>query len=152
MDALLKKKLIDYGFFMGLVLIFSAILVPMFYFSQNSKERCFTQAIQTLLDEKFSDSEEKVLVNGALKINSSFSANAYVFALTKKEHYAVILRTETLYGPKPAVFLYNEENVEFLGFALPQGKVTPALSNIENDINVIYWKSKIPSLMRKVEF
>ena len=70
-----------------------------------------------MLEEKQPD---KWKVTKPVQILSPFSTSAALYELQDKnsaeKEYAVIIRTTTLFGPYPAVFLYKKNSgAEFLG-------------------------------------
>ena len=60
----------------------------------------------------------------------------------------MILRTQTLYGPLPGVFLIDsEENVEFVGFASLHGRIAEQIKNNAKSERIHFWKEKIPYIL-----
>lgn len=144
MNQIIKHRLIVYGIFIGIITAFISLLIPLSLFSQKSKIKVFEKNVQTVLDNTVNSDKETLKVVSNVKVSSSYSISGAVFSLNKKDNYAFLVRIETLFGPKCAVFMKDEnDNVDFLGYAINQGKVEASLSLNENDINIIYWKRKI---------
>lgn len=147
MNQIIKHRLIVYGIFIGIIVAFISLLVPLSLGSQKSRIRVFEKNVQSVLDSRVDENNKSLKIVSNIKIFSSFSTRGVAFSLDKKDNYAFLVRIETLFGPKCAVFLKDENNnVDFLGYAISQGKVEPALSSYDNDINILHWKRKIQTI------
>ena len=66
------------------------------------------------------------------------------------KNYAVLIRINTLYGPLPAVFVYNKnKGTEFIGFQGLHGRVKNIILSNYSSIRLKYWINKIPEIVSK---
>ena len=62
---------------------------------------------------------------------------------------AIIIRIQTLYGPLPAVYIMDsEKNVEFVGYSTTTGRIAKQLNENRLNKSIIYWKKKIPQIIK----
>ena len=55
---------------------------------------------------------------------------------------------QTLYGPVPAVFLYNKDGgAKLIGFAAISGRVKRLLQDDSSNPRISYWEAKIPEII-----
>lgn len=155
MDARVKKFLVNYGFFLALIFTMALVVTPLIILNRSFVIHSYSLNIQKTLDEKFPD---EYRVGNNIKINSPFSVNGAVFELNNAKNrklektYVIIIRINTIYGPKPAIFIHKDgQDSTFVGYGLDQGKVSSSISSTDNDINIIYWKSKIPEIIKKLD-
>ena len=68
---------------------------------------------------------------------------------TGDTYKAVIIKVQTFYGPVPAVFTINKENVvNFVGYSSIHGRIREQLMSNKTNKKINYWKSKIPSIIQ----
>ncbi len=144
-----KEFLKDYAIFIGILVVFFAILFGMTKLSSNKWTEGLKNSIQSVLDEK---QPQTWNVGDSLKIKSAFSTSAGVYELSNKNdaerYYAVTLRVTTFFGPMPAVFVYNKnKGCEFKGYYAIKGRVKKILENTPNDSRIAYWSEKVHKIV-----
>lgn len=151
LDESKKKMLRTYGIIFLLLSAFTGILIPFIILNRKTWNDGLAKQVQTVINDSRPAS---YTVDTPVKINSLFSTSGAAYSLKavkdgiKTPAYGIILRIPTLYGPQPGVFLYTEnEETVFLGFAIPEGKVTENLSHFSTDARINYWCKKIPSII-----
>src|SRR5574344_513710 len=151
LDDSAKKMIRNYGIILLLLSAFTGILIPFILLNKKVWNEELAKQVQTIIDKSKPSS---YTVDKPLQIDSLFSTSAAAYSLkaakngVKTPAYGIILRIPTLYGPQPGVFLYTEnEETVFLGFSIPEGKVTENLSQYSTDARINYWCKKIPSII-----
>ena len=139
----LKESFRIYGIFIGILVVFFGILIGMIFLSRTSWKNGIKSEVQVVLNE--------ANPNQWIVGNSTSSA---VYELHNKEkadrYYAVIIRTTSLYGFVPAVFVYNKSSgVEFIGFAGVHGRIKKLMEYKSNTKRINYWSSRIPQIVEK---
>ncbi len=150
-----KNKIIEklkiYGIFLGIIVFLFLISVLMIFASRSSWQKGLKNEVQTVLREK---SLTQYTVSDFIKIDSSISYSAAVFHLKSStgsdKNYAVIVRINSLYGPLPAVFLYNKNRgTEFVGLASVHGRIQKIFEESQSSIRLEYWNKKVPQIIQK---
>jgi hypothetical protein len=149
-----KKLLRDYGFLVGFLIIISGILVPFILLNRSSWNSGLAERVEFVLDEKMPHTYR---VGTPVRLQSALSASAAAYTLIdiqdtgRTESYGIIVRIPTFYGPQPAVFVCNHTgSVHFIGYAVPQGKITNTLSGYtDSDPRITYWKLQIAQMLAK---
>ena len=82
------------------------------------------------------------------------SVSAAVYELkktvtTSEKDFAVIIRIPTIVGPEPAVFICNSKTVNFVGYAINNGKARNILSENNSFNNISYWVKNIYNILEK---
>lgn len=153
MDKEYQKKFWRiFGCFIGILVFFSAILAGMIKLSEKKWNSGLKESVQSVLDEKNPD---LWIVGNSVPLNSPFSTSAGLFELRNKEsaekYHAVIIRTATLYGHMPAVFICGGKGTEFAGYAAVHGRVKNLLEENYADSSVSYWLERIPNILNAAE-
>jgi hypothetical protein len=107
----------NYGSFLGILVVFLALLCLFITLSRPAWSRGLQAQIQTTLDRSYPGGYQ---VGDPVALNSSFFSTSAVFEVTGPDfQYGIILRTPTLFGPLPGVFLADAGgNIRFAGFTL----------------------------------
>ncbi len=142
-----------FGIFLGILIIFFAILFAMIKVSEKSWTEGLKNSVQNVLEQK---SSGEWIVGNAIPLNSTFSTSASLYELRNKEktdkYYAIIIRITTLYGHMPAVFIYNKTTgAEFIGYSAVQGRIKKLLEENYADSSVNYWLERIPLIIENAE-
>ena len=148
-----KEFFARYGIFVGIIIVLFGLLIYPIKVSQKSWINNLRSNIEFVLDER---EPNGWIVESPVPIKNSFCLSAACYNArnrTSGELYkAVILRTQTLYGPLPGVFLVDsEENVEFVGFASLHGRIAEQIKNFnksDKSERISFWKEKIPYILK----
>lgn len=138
-----------FGIFTGFCFLVVLLMMPATYLNESVWQRKLRQNVYDVLEENL---PEHWSIGDYVPLNTSFSQSAACFEIisqNKEINYAVIIRIQTLYGPFPAVFTYNNaEGAKFIGFSSLHGRVSNVLNN-SADSRVLYWQNKIPDILKK---
>lgn len=134
--------------FAGILTFFFLIDFGCIRLAEKKWTKGLQQAVETMLEEKQPD---KWKVTKPVRILSPFSTSAALYELQDKnsaeKEYAVIIRTTTLFGPYPAVFLYKKNSgAEFLGYTCVSGRVKRILEENTTNPLLAYWTQKIEKI------
>lgn len=145
-EAYNKTKVMKFGIFTLIFVILFAVLLLFTLLSRNSWNEGMKDQINSVLLEK-----ELPYKTGELDhLQSSISLNcvSYTDAGLPDVHI-VLVRTPTLYGPFPALYVYDEKsgNVEFIDLLLIGGKSKDAVVSSAKNMQVQYWKNRIPLII-----
>ncbi|MBR1404481.1 MAG: hypothetical protein IJ558_09910 [Treponema sp.] len=150
-----KKYLIIFATFFGIIFGITAILVTMTLVSRNSWKTALAQEMQVVLDDY---SHGSFSVGKYLELNANISTSSAVYSLLKKDgnqtekYYGVIVRVPSILGPVPAVFIYNEKKgVTFAGYASDLGKAGTTIQLSLSSGVMNYWEHMIPKILDKTE-
>ena len=140
-----------FGIFIAVITFFFLVIVSLVMISRNPYEKKLANEIQVVLDEY---NPNKWTVGEKIDLKSSFSYSGAMYHLVSKngsdKNYAVLIRINTLYGPLPAVFVYNKnKGTEFIGFQGLHGRVKNILLSNYSSIRLKYWINKIPEIVSK---
>ena len=150
------KNSMDAKEFWRLFGLFSAVIVVLFFLnfgfiklSKSFWEKGLKESVQTVLNEKYPD---KWNVGDYKTIDNPFYASAASYMIVSRENgrkgYAVIIRTPTLYGPYPAVFIKQKDSdFEFVGYSGIKGRVKLLMEERKSDIFISYWISRLPKIL-----
>ena len=146
-----KDKLIKFGIFTGILIVLLGLLIAFTLLSRNS----WKKGLKTQVSQVLNEYEVKYVVGDFVELNSSFNVSCAVFSisptgkLNEGTEYAVILRTQTLYGPLPGVYIYNiaTKNAHFYGFATLHGKALNHIVDNSRNSQISYWERKIPDIV-----
>ena len=148
-----KKNLIIFAIFFGIVFGITVLLVTMTLASRSSWKNGLAEDVQLVLNDY---PENAYTVGKYLPLNSTFSTSAAVYSLLKKDdarnesHYGVIVRIPSILGPLPAVFIYSERSgVHFAGYAVDAGKASQTVTLELSSTVMKYWESMIPKIVAK---
>lgn len=139
----------QFAIFFGII---TALVLLDFLFIKLSAKKwneTLSVSVQNVLDEKFPD-EWKVSKN--VKCNSPFATSSAIFEISgknsAKKSYAIIIRTQTIFGTYPSVFICSkDEDIKFVGYTSVQGRVKNVL---ENDFNprTLYWQKRAETVVK----
>lgn len=148
-----KKFFTNYAFFLLIILFVFGILIYPVIASRKSWSKNLGNSVQRVLDEFEKD---RYKVTGYLDIEkpitTSCSAYTIIDNTDNKELKAIIIRVTTLYGPLPAVYIYDpaatssSAKVIFAGYSTLHGRVRNQLMNDYPDKRREYWQKKIPEI------
>lgn len=140
-----------YGIFVAFLAIIFGIVIYTVKLSQNSWNKNLRTSVIKVLNEKKPDNWT---IEGNVEIKNPFTLNAACYDVKSAEngelYKAFIIRTQTLYGPLPAVFLLDNNNkVEFVGYSSLHGVVETQLMANKNSKRIEYWIHKIPDIVEQ---
>ena len=153
-DDKTKKIIRNFSILFGIILGMAIILVTTNFLSRSSWKTGLAIEMQTVLD---SYDAQKFTVGENLHIKSSVSTSVAVYALQKKgaksaeKYYGIIARMPSLLGPLPAVFIYDEKQVIFAGYAIDNGKAAETVGMKASNNVLKYWETMIPKIVAKTE-
>lgn len=152
-----KKEILEclktYGIFIGLITFLFLVIVGMSILSQKSLENGLRKNISVVLEEKFPSQYE---VKEFKKINSTISYSSAVYHLKSvkgsDKNYAVVVRTNTFFGPVSSLFLYNlNSGSSYVGVLGVNGRVKKILESSKASVKLNYWNNRIPEIIEKAE-
>lgn len=143
----------EFGIFMGIISFFFLSLFGMKFLTQKSWDEGLRNSIETILEEKTS---ENWVLGKKIYLNSPLESSAALYELRHKDsvekNYAIIIRSATMYGHIPAVYIYNRnEGVRFIGYSSVKGKIRRLLDQNKTDSSVTQWVRRIPDIIRIAE-
>ncbi|MCR4580438.1 MAG: hypothetical protein K5681_08830 [Treponema sp.] len=146
-----KKFFINYGIFVGILAVLLGILIYTSKITQKSWSKNLKKNIETVLEE--AEPSSWVITNN-IKIKNAFTLNAACYDARNKKngkvYKAIIINTQTLYGPIPAVFTVdNNGEVKFIGYSSVHGRVKTQLLNDSSNKRIKYWIKKIPYIIEQ---
>lgn len=145
-----KTFFIKYAYFLGVLVVVFGILI----YSVVLSRRSWVNNLRTSVEKVLNENEPDMWAVGKVRnIENPFSLNCVCYESRYKktgENFTVVLiRVSTLYGPLPAVFLYDDnENVSFVGYSSLHGRISNQIKNHPSDKRINYWKKKIPEIIR----
>lgn len=144
-----KEFLRVYGIFLGILILMVGIIIGAVKLSERRFENRLRTAVTKVISE---NTESKPEIGKFIKIKSPFSLSAALYEIngtrSGAKNYAIILRVQTLYGPIPAVFVYNKDTgADFIGFAAVSGRINRLLQDDSSNPRLGYWKLKIPEII-----
>ena len=145
MDDTSKKLLREYGIFAGLLIVMISILGLSVVLSRRNWEEGLKKDITQVI-EKEAPGQWTVGEFMKIKAPAAMSAACFRGRNTKSgaRVYLIIARIETLYGPFPAVFAYDEKNgAKLIGIAGLEGRIRRQIGDGTNDSKVQYWMAKM---------
>ncbi len=146
-----KKFFINYAIFLGIIAVLMGILIYTTKVSQKCWSKNLKKNLEIVLEE--SDPSTWVITNN-VKIKNAFTLNAACYEARNKKsgqvYKAIIINTQTIYGPIPAVFTMDKNNtVDFIGYSSIHGRVREQLMNDSSNKRIQYWQKKIPYIIGK---
>lgn len=139
----------NYGIFVAFLIVIFGILIYFSKLSFKSWKNNLKVSIEKTLNEK---EPESWVIGTFININNPISQNAVCYEAKNKkngENYkAVLIRTQTLYGPLSAVFTIDKDNnVSFKGYSSLHGRIATQIENSYSNKTINYWKQKIPEIV-----
>lgn len=140
-----KELLIKFAIAAGTVLVLLGLLFLFTFLSRKSWSDGIAEQVRVVLAEN----DLEYSVGDMDKIHSGVSASLVSFTLNEPEKHGVVVRVSTLYGPLPAVFIYNEENkrASFVGFADLKGIAEDIIGPAVKGSQIPYWEGRIPKIL-----
>lgn len=140
----------NYGIVVAYLVIIFGILIYFSKISQKSWQKNLKTTTQTVLNEYF---DNEWTVGNPVRIKNALSQSSACFETYNKKngemYKSIIIRIQTMYGPLPAVFIVDKENnVTFAGYSSVHGRVQNQLNNNNNNKRILYWKQKIPEILK----
>ena len=138
-----------FGIFSGIIIVLFGLNFGFIKLTENKWERDLKKTVQNFLDEKYPD---EWLVSDFISLENPFYMSAAAFNITSKKinkkAVAVIIRTQTFYGPYPAVYIYeDEENSYFAGYSNIHGRIKNLMEKQSSDIFISHWQKKLPDIL-----
>ncbi len=154
-DAKYKKQLIQYGIFVGMLFLVFFILMLATLAGRESWAYGLRGQVAEVLGR--SDVEINFSLGQLEAVNSPFAVSLAAFPLIEDDgqqpagRHAVIIRIPTLFGPVPAVYLYEEgqKTATFIGFATLNGRVAGIVEANARYTQIAYWGKRIPAIFEK---
>ncbi|MBO4321195.1 MAG: hypothetical protein J5857_12080 [Treponema sp.] len=142
-----RTRAMKFGFFSLIVVVLFAILLLFTILSRSSWNEGMREQIDTLLKDK--ELSYKTGEMDHLQSSVSLNCVSYKDADNPSVHL-VLLRTPTMYGPFPAVYVYDENtsSVDFIDLLLIDGKSKDAVTASAKNMQVQYWKNRIPLIIK----
>lgn len=140
-----KKFFIDFGIFLGMIIICFLIIFYAARLSKKSWQKNLLTSIEQVLDENESNTWT---VGNYVQINNPLALTTVCYEAQNRKTgvlaKVVLMRVQTFYGPLPAVFLvFDNKDVYFVGYSSLHGRIAKQLTNKPSDKRISYWKSKL---------
>ena len=151
-DTFYREQFIKLGLFSAITVVLAGLLVFFTLISRNSWRNGLRDKINSVLEEN----SVSIRAGEWVKLSSSlnFQVSAYKAESDRDEGmYAVILRTQSLYGPLASVYTFDskKDRVVFAGYADIPPKIKDTLTDIAGKNQNDYWEKKIPSIIKGAE-
>jgi hypothetical protein len=148
-----NELLKQYGILVGIIIGMFALLTVVIVLSENKWKNGLKDEIGRVLEE---EEPGEWIVGEYIGLKTPEALSASCFQVRRKDNgakgYALMLRIETIYGPFPAVFLYNDKAVaRFVGIPGLHGRVLKMIGNGTNDAKVVFWIKRIPNIIKNAE-
>lgn len=139
-----------FGIFFALVFVLLGINIGFMKLGEKKWRNSLSKSVQTVLDEKFPG---YWTVKDFRTIENPFSTSAALFEIrankSGEKSNAIIIRTQTLYGPYPSVFIFDgKDEPEFVGYSLVHGRIRALMEERPSDIFISYWARRIPCIVK----
>lgn len=139
----------NYGILSAIIVTVFVVLFYSVKLSRNSWNENLKKSVETVLEEKLPG---EWFVGNSIQLKNNLSSNAAAYQIRNKKDFtdstAVIIRTQTFYGPLPAVYICDSQNqVEFVGYASVHGIIGRQLTFAGVDKRIQYWQQKIPNII-----
>lgn len=137
-----------YGILVGCLIFIFLIACGVTFASRKSWNNGLSVQVAKILE---ASGEYKVCEN--VLINSGFSVSGGIYRVEKEgsanEYYAMILRVQTVYGPVPAVFLYEygKDYSTFVGLPTIRGALQTQIIEVSRNSQIAYWENYIPNII-----
>lgn len=150
-DISYKTFFKNYGIFVAILTVIFGITIYTVKVSQKFWQKNLKISIENVLNETEPDTW---VIGNFNPILNPLSQNAACYDVRNKkngENYkAVLLRVQTFYGPLPAVFIIDNNNVVTLkGYSSLHGRVFNQIKNINANKRINYWKEKLPEIIQQ---
>ena len=143
-NSVKKNSIITVVFLFLIALISLVVIISEKKIQSNLKEK-----IEMTFTE---EQQEKWNVAEPVKMHTSLSAYSACFRLVGSDlqnGYALITKVQTLYGPFPCVFVYDDfKGVQFIGLVNLEGRIKKFLS--ASNMHIQYWQNRIPALIATI--
>lgn len=141
----------NYGIFVSILAVVFGVTIYIVKLSQKSWQKNLKISVENVLNETEPDTWTVGNFNQILNPLSQHAACYDVRNKKNGENYkAVIIRIQTFYGPLPAVFIIDNNNVVTLkGFSSLHGRVYNQIININANKRINYWKEKLPEIIQQ---
>lgn len=144
-----KEFLRVFGIFTGIIAVLFLIDFGFVRLAEKNMTEGLQHAVTSVLEEKM---PEQWTVTASIDVLSPLSTSASVYELRSRKSadkaYAVIIRTTTLFGPYPAVFLCKKNTIpEFVGYTCVQGRVKRILEENPSVPLIRYWAGKTEKII-----
>lgn len=144
-----KKFFMNYGIFVGILAVLMGLLVYVTKITQRSWSKNLRKSVELVLDET---EPSTWFVTNELRISNAFTLSAACYeARNKKDgqiYKAVIISTQTIYGPIPSVFTVDKDGqARFMGYSNVHGRVQNQLMSDTSNKRIQYWTKKIPYII-----
>lgn len=137
-----------YGLFALVALGAMALLVAVALPSEGRRARSLGEKAQAVLDARGFESWKII---GSESAGAPLSFGADVFRATdggKGGGFVVAARVQTIYGPFPAVFVYDSAGgARFAGMMCLDGRVARAIGDGADSKRINFWKSRVPAIV-----
>lgn len=142
-----------YTIFFFILLFLGFVLIGMTKLTKKTWNEGLKNSVTETLRSKYPD---VWVVGNKISLKSPFETSACLFELRNKDsaekYYVIIVRTPTIYGHMPAVYIYNKnKGVEFVGYSNVKGRVKTLLEQNSTDLSITYWLERIPGIIAKAE-
>jgi hypothetical protein len=146
-----KQQIISYALFAAILLVLFGITLLFTIIARKSWNNGLREQVQlTLNKNQLSD----CIVGKEIPLDSAIitSCNAFDVSVKGKKNSdtqkAVIIKITTMYGPMPAVYLYdNGTEAKFIDFASFEGKAVKQIKDMSLNSQIAYWGKRIPSIL-----
>lgn len=144
-----KEFFRSFVIFFGMIVVFFFVLFGIIKMTSTRPAEELKKSVQALLDEKY---DGEWIVQESKDVSSPFKLSSSIFLIenskTHQHSYAVLLRIATLYGPYPAVFIYNQgKKTVFVGYTSVQGRIKNLLEYDNSNNRIRYWLEKVPEIV-----
>lgn len=136
-----KKRLVQFGEFIGIVCAFFLVLSLFIVLSRGNWERGLRIAVQNVIPSseysvgKMLRPEEGGGDFACFEISRNSDGTLREFS----EGLALVMRVTTYYGPLPAVFVREEGETRFAGIAYLKSSVAEEFSDADRSRSMDFW-------------
>ncbi|MBQ2313363.1 MAG: hypothetical protein II187_00480 [Treponema sp.] len=151
-----KERLIQYGLFSAMLVVFFGLLVLFTLLSRNAWDKGLCLQVEQVLPEDYTIVSTDVLQSPFVVSCASFSLVRNTqgkSAGTDEGLHAVIIRVMTSFGPFPMVFLYDERksSADFVCLLTGSSRVEDSIISSARNSQIAYWERRIPKIVRTAE-
>lgn len=138
-----------FGLFCAVLAVLFGLNFLFIKVSGRKWEKGLRESVQRVLDEKYPDAWT---VGDFKTIENPFYMSAACYIIMSRENgqkgYAIIIRTPTLYGPYPAIYMKKKgSDFEFVGYSGIHGRVRTLMEERSSDIFISYWLNRLPKIL-----
>ena len=143
-----REQFIKLSLMTAITTVLMGILTVFVLVSRNSWRNGLKEKVNLILEEN--DSEFRA--DEWIKLSSNLTSQMSAYTVDGKNNkgiYAVICRTQSLYGPLASVYIFdsNKNKTSFIDFADIPPKIKNTLTNIAEKNQNAYWEKKIPLII-----